>query len=66
MLEMGKLMKGGSAPKVAPVMQSAPSSVAAAAVDNASESARENMREKLRMQKGRDYTDVMKKALLGE
>ena len=71
---MGKVFGGGSAPKTAPVMQSAPSSVAAAAVDNASENARNNMRDKLRYSRGRDYTnrtageavDQLKKALLGE
>lgn len=70
---MGKVF-GGSAPKTAPIMQNAPGSVAAATVDNATENARNNMRDKLRNARGRDYTnrtagqtmDQVKKALLGE
>lgn len=67
---------GGSKPKAsaAPVIQNAPGSVAAATVDNATADARDNMRDKLKNQRGRNFTDKtagmavdqLKKALLGE
>ena len=65
---------GGSKPKSAPIIQNAPGSVAAATVDNATADARDNMRDKLKNQRGRNFTDKtagmavdqLKKALLGE
>lgn len=70
---MGKVFKG-STPKTAPIAQNAPGSIATAAIDNASESARASMREKMRSAKGRASTNItegqavdqLKKALLGE